>query len=107
MHEQKIYTKFHQIIQMRNSLKNADFKGEEAKRYLGIFNFCLNSLKDEYQLILKKSYLEYSYQFWWLDYFCKSSYYRKRYWAILAFVRLFEMIYENFNDHSAYLNYIR
>ena len=105
MHEQEIYCKFNDIIQIKNAFEFCSHNNEEAMRFFGIFNYCLNSLKEEYRLILTKSYLDNSYQFWWLDYFCKSSYYRKRYWAIVAFVRLFEMIHENFNDTSNYFNY--
>lgn len=104
MHDQRIYTKFNEILQMRNDFKKPGFNWVNKEKFEGVFRYCLNSLKEEYRMILVNSYFEQDYQFWWLDYFCKSSYYRKRFWAIVAFVRLFEMIYENSDACSAYLN---
>ena len=105
MHEQKIYNRFDQILEAKNRFKIVGLGSEERKQFFLIFNYCLNSLKDEYRTILNKTYFERDYEYWWLDYYCKSSYYRKRHWAIIAFVRLFELIYENVNDYSFNLNY--
>ena len=105
MHDQEIYLKFHQIVDVRNAIYASNFDGLKGKRYLAIFDYCLNSLKEEYRFILEKSYLERNYQYWWLDYFCQSSYYRKRFWAINCCVHLFEMIHENFNDYSNAFNF--
>ena len=100
MHDRKIYAQLNEIIELRNKLKRTNFSGDEGNRFLKTYRYCLNSLKDDYRLIMIESYFECSYQFWWLDYFCKSSYYRKRYWAIISFVHLFEIIYENFTYDS-------
>ena len=103
MHDAKIYQKFDEIlIAKRNSRLNPN-----RDKFLAVLSYCLNSLGEDYRLILRKSYFENCYKFWWLDYFCKSSYYRKRFIAISSFVRLYEMIYENVNDLSIYLSYAR
>ena len=104
MHDLSFYTKFEKILDVRNNLKTSENTSLETYKFFKVLNYCLRSLKDEYRMILTKTYFERSYQFWWLDYYCKSSFYRKRYWAIVGFVCLFEMIYENFNDSSSYFN---
>lgn len=102
MRRQKIYTRFNKIINKKNSFRLPTCNQDEKTKFLSVFNYCLSSLKDEYITILKNCYFENNYEFWWLDYYCKSSFYRKRFWAIISFVRLFELIYENFNVYSAY-----
>lgn len=105
MRDYKIYSKINQLIEVRNRLLFLKEKQMEDLKFLGMFNYCLNSMKEEYLFILQNSYLKRSYQFWWLDYYCKSSYYRKRFTAVSSFVSLFEMIYENFNDDSDFINF--
>ena len=105
MHDLTFYKKLNHIIMLRNKFKSNDFSSPTSTKFLEVFNYCLMSLKNEYKTILINSYFESDYQFWWVDYYCKSSYYRKRYWAVVGFVRLFEMIYENFNDYSNYFNF--
>ena len=100
MNDPKIYKKFNEIVDMRNHLNSRFAEKEERDRFIRVCDYCLNYLKDDYRLILQNSYFKKNYEFWWLDYFCKSSYYRKRFWAISGFVRLFEVIYENINDCS-------
>ena len=102
MHDKEIYTQLNEIILTHKRLKRTNFGGEEGNRFLKTFRYCLTSLKEDYRLIMIESYFECSYQFWWVDYFCKSSYYRKRYWAIISFVRLFNIIYENFDYYSTF-----
>ena len=101
MHDPKIYQKFNEILEAKKVNKIMPNQDE----FYAIISYCLNSLHEEYQLILNKSYFENSYKFWWIDYFCKSSYYRKRFTAVCSFVSLFEMIYENFNDNSTFISF--
>ena len=102
MHNISFYTKFREIIRTRNTLLIKGIQTKKSERFFKAIKYSLINLKDEYRMILENSYFGCSYKFWWIDYFCKSSFYRKRYWAVVAFVRLFEMIYENFNDFSSY-----
>ena len=106
MRDYKIYSKINHLIEVRKQFLNLKEKNKEHLKFLGMFNYCLNSMKEEYLFILQNSYLNISYQFWWLDYYCKSSYYRKRFTAVSSFVSLFEMIYENFNDNSDFINFV-
>ena len=105
MCDQKIYSKLKSIIKARNRVRTLSIFDKEREKFFGVFNYCLSSLKDEYQMILKNSYFDLKYQFWWLDFYCKSTYYRKRYWAINSFVHLFETIYENITDLTVYFSY--
>ena len=105
MHEQKIYTRFNQILEAKNRFRIVGLESEERKRFIYAFTYTLNSLKEEYKTILDKSYFKRDYEYWWLDYYCKSSYYRKRFTAVCSFVSLFEMIYENFNDNSTFISF--
>ena len=105
MRDYKIYSKINHLIEVRKQFQTLREKKEEHLKFLGMFNYCLNSMKEEYLFILQNSYLNMTYQFWWLDYYCKSSYYRKRFTAVSSFVSLFEMIYENFNDDSDFINF--
>lgn len=105
MRDYKIYSKINHIIEKRNDFLKVKNKTEEQLKYLGMFNYCVNSLEEEYRLILQNSYFKPIYQFWWLDYYCKSSYYRRRFTAVSSFVALFEVIYENFNDNSDFINF--
>lgn len=70
------------------------------KKFSYVFNHALNCLKDEYKQIIYKTYLGDYFKFWWIDYYCKSSYYRKRIVAVTAFVKIFEIIYENIDLDS-------
>ena len=69
---------------------------EELQKLNGILDYCLSSLKSDFQEILNESYFNVSYKFWWVDYYSKSAFYRRREKAITSFVSLFEMINENF-----------
>ena len=105
MHDLDYYSKFNEIINVSKVLKIKRIHTSDSERFFKALNYCLNKLKDEYRMILENSYFECEYKFWWMDYYCKSSFYRKRYWAIVAFVRLFELIYENSNDFSSGFNF--
>lgn len=107
MRDYQIYKKIDHIIKTRNKCLYSQNKGDEDYRFLGMFKYCLFSMKEEFKLILDNSYFKKKYQFWWVDYYCKSSYYRKRFKAVSAFVALFEMIYENFNDDSYFINFAK
>ena len=105
MHDLSFYTKFNKILNTRKTLRINRIQTDESKKFFKALNYSLKNLKDEYRMILENSFFECDYKFWWVDYFCKSSFYRKRYLAIVAFVRLFEMIYENFDDFSSCSNF--
>ena len=105
MRDYKIYSKINHIIDARKRILGLHSKTKEDLKYLGIFNYVTNLMKEEYLFILNNSYFNITYQFWWLDYYCKSSYYRKRFTAVCSFVSLFEMIYENFNDNSTFISF--
>ena len=80
--------------------KDSQLVKSKRNKFLEAFNYSFNSLEGEYKEIFSKTYLEKAYQFWWLDYYCKSSYYRKRIIAVTSFVHLFELVHENINDYS-------
>ena len=105
MRDYKIYSKIDQIIETRNKYLKLCEKKPEHLMFLGMFNYCAKSMKGDYLFILENSYFNPTYQFWWLDYYCKSSYYRRRFTAVKSFGSLFEMIYENFNDDSNFINF--
>lgn len=100
MHDNEIYEKFNEILMKRNIFLHSQKDVNERKEFLRIVSYCLDNLKDEYRLILYKSYFDNSFKFWWVDDYCKSSFYRKRFWAISSFVHLFEVVYEIFNDFT-------
>ena len=105
MRDYKIYSKIDSIIQKKKEILNTKIKSKENLWFLGVFNYCTHLIKDEHLYILRNSYFESHYQFWWMEYYSKSNYYRKRFSAVKGFVSLFEMIYENFNLDSMYFNY--
>ena len=105
MRDYKIYSKINHIIEARKRILGLNSKTKEDLKYLGMFNYVTSLMKEEYLFILNNSYFNITYQFWWLDYYCKSSYYRKRFTAVCSFVSLFEMIYENFNDNSTFISF--
>lgn len=104
MRDKEVYLKIQQIIEIRRKLLSAKESSLAKEKFLHMFEYCLNSMKEEYLRILQNSYFSKCYKFWWMDYYCQSSYYRKRLVAITSFVSLFEMIYENFNDISTFAN---
>ena len=105
MRDYKIYSKIGRIIEARKSVLSKKEKDKNDLIYLGIFNYVLGLMKKEYLFILTNSYFNNTYRFWWLDYYCKSSYYRKRVIAVNSFVSLFEMIYENFINDPSFINF--
>ena len=108
MYKDRIYRKIKAIVEKRNTLKlNCLDKvnKEEYQRFMFVFNYCLNSLKEEYQKILLESYFDVKYQYWWIDYYCQSHFYRKRFKAVNSFVNLFEIVNENFANNSTSFTY--
>ena len=107
MRDYQIYSKIKRISDVRNEFLSVKEKDSDHLKYLGMFNYCKSLMKEEYLLILQNSFFNKNktYQFWWMDYYCKSSYYRKRFIAVNSFVSLFEMIYENFNDNSNFISF--
>ena len=100
MYDKRIYQKLDKIIQDRKKLQLKQEKKKYA-RFNVIFNYCLSALSYEYQKILRKSYFEDEYKFWWVDEYSKTAYYRKRIKAVTSFVKLFELINENFDNFSS------
>lgn len=105
MRDYKIYSKINRIIEVRKTFLSVKQKEPKQLKFLGMFNYCLSSLKEEYIFVLQNTYFNHSYHFWWLDYYSKSSFYRKRFTAVSSFVALFEMIYENFNDCPDFISF--
>ena len=107
MRDYQIYSKINRISEVRNEFLKVKEKDSHHLKFLGMFNYCKSHIKDEYLQILQKSFFNtnQTYQFWWMDYYSKSSYYRKRFIAVNSFVSLFEMIYENFNDNSNFIKF--
>ena len=109
MNEPDIYSRLDQIISRKKDLlynfENKNRK-QDLKEFMSVYNYCLDSLKPEYRFILLESFLDVSYKYWWLDYYCQSSFYRKRLKAVSSFVHLFETIYENFDDYSDIIDII-
>lgn len=87
------------IINKRNWLKCTG-QYEKYKRYKEVIDYCYKSMSYEYQRILRKCFLNESFKFWWVDEYAKSNFYRKKIKTATAFVKLFEMKYESFNDYS-------
>ena len=85
------------IIEEKERLKiNGQY--EEYKRYKEVIEYCYKLMSYEYQRIFKKCFISDTYKFWWVDEYAKSNFYRKKIKTATAFVKLFEMKYENFND---------
>ena len=103
MCDKEIYQKLNLIakkkVVLQSRILSRDGK-EEYRKYQAVVNYCLNALHFDYREIIVKSYLSPDYKFWWVDRYCKSSYYRKRIKAVNSFVRLYELIYENFRHFS-------
>ena len=84
-------------LQVKHDLRHDD---KASKKFFSIYNYCLNSLKSNFREILLKSYFNVSYKFWWVDKYSQSAYYRRRAKAVISFVNLFNLIYENFSYFS-------
>ena len=102
MHKNEIYSRLESIIERKRRFNSDNFRSEERTQLNAIIKYCLKNLKEDYRDILLKSYFECDYPFGWVDYYCKSCYYRKRLKAVTSFVLLFEVIYENPNYFTAY-----
>ena len=63
--------------------------------YENVFNTCLDRLHYEYKKIIIECFVNKKFKFWWMEYYSKSAFYRARSRAVVCFVSLFEMIYEN------------
>ena len=103
MQNEKLETQLDVIIRKANLLKfipNSRDEKEEYLKLLSITNYCLDRLDLEYREIIERSYLDSEYEFWWVDKYCKTSFYRKREKAISSFVQLFDLIYENYPHFS-------
>ena len=103
MLNENLHSKFTSIVAKKNAIKfkqkTRDEKHEYVK-FMSTLNYCLNSLSDDYREIIEESYFKSNFKFWWVDKYCKSSFYRKREKAICSFVQLFVLIYENYVHFS-------
>lgn len=96
MDTKEMYSTFNAIVKNKVCLDfNKNFSGRLL--FKEKLNYCLDHLKEEYREIINNSFLIACYQFWWLDKYSESAYYRKRFRAISSFVFLFKTFDENFN----------
>lgn len=100
MRQTKTYYKFIDLLKKAEDTKDLINQEVTINQFLNIFNYCLKSLRYEFQRIINKSFMNVKYKYWWVEEYSKSTFYRKRNKAITSFVRLFEFIYENFNSVS-------
>ena len=103
MCDKEMYEKLDRILALKVRLQSHIYTTNgkrEYRKYLATFNYCVNQLDTDYKEIFVETYVKRSFKFWWVDKYCKSSFYRKRIKAIYSFVLLFEMIYENFYHFS-------
>lgn len=83
MNTRKIYNQFRAILKSEKP---------DSERVMK----CLLFLKDDYKEILEKSFFNINYEYWWVDYYSVTNYYRKRLRAIRSFVCLFKTINEDY-----------
>ena len=81
------------------ALKTKNFKlikktKEEAESYVNTINYCIRKIKEPYSSILKNTFFNHSFFFWWIDYYKKSNFYKYRSKAINAFLNVYEFYYE-------------
>ena len=103
MASEKNYEKLDTIIRQKSLLKFRQKTRDEKHEYFKFMtslNYALDSLSYEYKRIMNHTYFERDYKFWWIDEYCKSSFYRKRDKAVASFVHMFELVYENFYHFS-------
>lgn len=91
MSSAEIYSDFYSILE--------DTKLVNCKKKSDISSVLL-LLKDEYREIINKSFLNTDYEYWWIETYSESTYYRKRFRAIRTFVNLFNFINENTVSNS-------
>ena len=103
MHTSKIYENLNKILNQRKEMLSSN-DSPEKRLFNTVFDYCLNSLNHEQRNIFKKCYVDNAYPFWWMDYYCKSSFYRKRVATVTNFVELFEKIYEGSNRIATTFN---
>ena len=103
MHTNKIYDNLNKILNQRKEMLSSN-DSPEKRLFNTVFDYCVNSLNYEQRNIFKKCYVEDTYPFWWMDYYCKSSFYRKRVATVTNFVELFEKIYEGSNHIATTFN---
>lgn len=99
MSNKEITSKFNDIVKKKKYYDHAHYNleiKEERDEFNRKFDRSMFCLKDEYQDILKHTFLDGSYKFWWLERYCKSSYYRERFRAMTSFVLIFEILGENY-----------
>ena len=81
MNSRKIYNKFYSILKQKETQKSKAIS-------------CLDFLKEDYKEILNNSFFNKIYEYWWLDYYSETNYYRKRFRAIRSFVNLYQTLDE-------------
>lgn len=80
--------------------KTRDKLASESKRKICIFDYCLETLDSSYKELITNCFIDKTYQFWWMDFYSTATFYRKRSRALVSFISLFEMIYENIPDFT-------
>lgn len=97
MQNNQIYIDFFNILERYkhfNLVKAYPEKRNEAISFINKINSIFNLLNDNAVELLRKSYFDVDYPFWWLDQYSKSSYYRRRYRAVYCFVLMYEVYSE-------------
>ena len=103
MQSENSYSQIKEIVSLKKSLEFKRFLRQykdTCYKFFLTFDYCMNLMRNNFRDILVNSYFNVTYKFWWVDHYCKSSYYRMRARAVSAFVNIFNIIYENFPRFS-------
>ena len=103
MASEKLYLNLDSILEKKKCFICCPKSRDDMQEYLkftSVMNYCLNALRTDYREIMIESYINPVYRFWWVDKYCKSSFYRRRTKAITSFVNLYNLIYENYPSFS-------
>ena len=106
MKNENSYAQIKQIARLKNILevkRNLNLEKDICSKFFLTYDYCLNSLKKKFRELLLNSYFELDYKFWWADTYSQSAYYRARAKAVISFVNLFNLIYENFPYFSRFI----
>ena len=97
------YTQIKEIVKLKKSLEmkqKMKLDKDECLKFFATYQYCMRRMRKNLRDILQNSYFDVRYKFWWVDEYCKSSFYRMRARAVSCFVNLFNTIYENFSYFS-------
>ena len=103
MDRQKVKAKMMKIIERRKAIKTGFETSTSFNHqlyFLNVFEDVLNDLNSQHKLIIEKTFINTDNNFWWLNLYSKSTFYRLKDEALNSFVNMFEMIYENIKDFA-------